>query len=299
MTELIRDFVKITFPPRNDRVKASWRPIYIEPLIGSGERLTIGVAVWAENSFIVEQVEALNKLECLYGKANEGLDFAARESLRDLRNRLSHDGPDAFRAWKPPFSGVVFGEARGSKGATLEEIAMGALKMCSSIPISKSDDNIVAAREEVSENRARHQRLLTLVRNYVKDQRPGLCDAFRKRPGKGYRNPVIEFLGSRLAANFAILEPSGLNREITTAKAKILDLQWAREKMAEFGPQQYELLIFISGTQVGPLYSEDKRAALIGSKEVLTEEGNNVGVICRYHESIDAIGQRILEGEVA
>ena len=42
-------FEQIQFPKRRSTHKASWVPVYIEPVVGSGERLCIGVVVEFNN----------------------------------------------------------------------------------------------------------------------------------------------------------------------------------------------------------------------------------------------------------
>lgn len=299
MTDLVRDLERPAFPPRNDRVRAQWRPIYIEPMIGSGGRLTIGVAAVTERESRVAEVVAIDKLKCLYGEANEGLVFAARESLRDLRNLLAHGGFGVLSTWQAPFSGITLGDTRVSKGATLDEITVSALRMCSSLPVETPRQAAYEEIDDLAERTGSQQRLLRMVRDYVRGECPGLDRAFSRKIGVGRRQPVIGFFGSRIAANFALLAPLGLSRELPIAKAKILDLQLARERAANLGPQQYELLVYVAGTVTGPLYSDAHREALIESQGILTEEASNVGVVCHYHETIPSIGGRILEKEVA
>ena len=54
------------FPELRTYVRGNWMPIQIEPILGSGERLTIGVIAYDEKEAIVLLAPGLKRLECLY-----------------------------------------------------------------------------------------------------------------------------------------------------------------------------------------------------------------------------------------
>ncbi len=113
----------IDFPKRRDAVHGQWSPIYIEPVVGSGERICVGVAAVNGKASLVVPVVALDRLECLYGKGVDAILLASRVALEYTRQMLNKDGGHALRTWKAPMDGLYIGPAVPSEGDTLEEIA--------------------------------------------------------------------------------------------------------------------------------------------------------------------------------
>ena len=133
MSALIPPITGLLFPPRNENIRAQWMPIYIEPMVGSGERICIGVATVSDDGFLVVPVVALDRLECLYGKEVGAVLLAADFVTNDLRNALAKDGAAALGNWNPPMEGAYCGRIAHGAGASLEEIARTGLMMCASL----------------------------------------------------------------------------------------------------------------------------------------------------------------------
>lgn len=123
MTTMAAFSGSISFPPRNNAVEGEWAPVYIEPIVGSGERLCIGVAAANSGDVIVVPVPGVKRLSCLYGEPAKALVAAAEVALEDLRKALSQKGREALRTWTSPMDGVFIGSPRECAGSSLEQIA--------------------------------------------------------------------------------------------------------------------------------------------------------------------------------
>jgi len=77
------------FPSTNGDIECKWVAIQIEPILGSNERLTIGVAAINKDGFYLSQASQWDRLKCLYGTAADTVVFAARTALDFLNDDIA------------------------------------------------------------------------------------------------------------------------------------------------------------------------------------------------------------------
>jgi hypothetical protein len=293
---------ELQFPPRHDNVKAKWVPIFIEPMVGSGERIAIGVAVAYQNSYLTVPVAALERLECLYGKDNRALMFAAKAAIESFERVLSKEGDSALETWKAPFEGVIKGATRMGAGNSLEEIARSGLMLCSSL-VEK-----IAEAEEIEERRAAvsMSRLERLVKEKALTIRQSLEINFNRqfKYSTTARATRIGFVGQRLAANFGLLAPPYLSTQVKDAKAKLWDLAQIKEyiQRPEFNLSSnlndFELLIN-RVREDDPQYSDKQIEQVQEAFNELELEADRKEIRCRSMKSPDEIANHIVELEAA
>ena len=124
-------------------VRGKWAPVFLSPLIGSPERLVIGVVAANDSEFHVERANALFRFECLYGTAAEAAVFAANVALGDLEADVVERGIEALIEPRPTFSGVSVGEVREGETSSLADVARTWIASLSSL----HDSNISLCRE--------------------------------------------------------------------------------------------------------------------------------------------------------
>ncbi len=303
MVQRAESINNLQFPPRRDRVQADWAPIYIEPMVGSGERLTIGVAVANPENFIIVPVASLDRLRCLYGKENEALIYAATTALDSFTGILAREGQTGLETWATPFEGIIKGSIRAGAGDSLEEIARNALMLCSSLveKLAESDEESEGEKEGMSEGR-----LERLVKEKVLSSRPMLENAFGAvfQPSSNVRKTKIGFVGQRIVANFSLLAPSYLGRQVKEAKAKLWDLAQVQEYVhaQEFNlsPElsRFELLLNRVRDD-DPQYSDRQIASIQEAVNELEIEADKKEILCRPLLSPDEIAAVIIEAEAA
>lgn len=153
------------FPSSDDYIRCQWAPIIIEPILGSGERLTIGVAVTNETGFFVKSANAFSRLECLYGNMAGTVIFAAKASLEALETDLAERGVDALTSPETAFASVFVGEIRDGEGNSLEAVANYWLSASSSLVVLNETG-------EISEMQVRHEKeLAEMIERRSKDKR--------------------------------------------------------------------------------------------------------------------------------
>lgn len=291
----------LEFPPRRNSIQAEWAPFYIEPMMGSGEKICIGVAVVNSGGFLVTPVVALNRLVCIYGKEAEALVFAANIAVEHLQKHLIGNGQAGIRTWNPPLEGIILGPPRLGAGMSLEEIARTGLMACASLVEKISEEEeILHAADGITTNR-----LEQLVRERVIAQNPSLEKSFNiKRQLKENARPAeIGFVGKKLAANFGILVPGRLSIFVDVAKAKLWDLAQLREDLSKeslFSPEPQRIEMLLHRVKYNaPEYSERQVKSVQYAVNELEGEADKMKIRCRDLTSPDEIADEILLAEAA
>ena len=225
----------LPFPPRREKVRAVWQPIYLEPMIGSDERICVGVAAANADGYIVAPASGLERFECLYGKA--GSDFirqiveATCASLaRTLETSGAHDAFADARAWDkfwaPPLQGFSMGAPCLGAGDSLEEVARNGLSLCASL-VAKAVDNSAESQPSLTRTQLRED-----VRQIVVARNPLLAGYFgrERNLGDDVRQIKFGFVGLRLAANFAVLNSHSLSENVDYAVSRIWNLRNLQQK---------------------------------------------------------------------
>lgn len=292
----------INFPKRRDAVHGEWAPIYIEPVVGSGERICVGVAAVNGSASLVVPVVALDRLECIYGSGVDAILLASRVALEYTRDALGMHGVQALKTWKVPMDGLYIGPAVRSEGDTLEEIARTGITASSSL-VEKLADSV-----EEAEGRGggmTTNRLEELIKQRVVAVHPPLEGRFRvqRRVRDNARPATIGFIGEKIAANFGMLLPGRLGPLVDVSKAKLWDLAQLREdvKLGDLLSQplnRFELLVY-RPREESPEYSLRQMRGIQEAVVELEAEADKVEICCRPATSHEEIADTILEAEAA
>jgi hypothetical protein len=289
------------FPKRRDAISGEWAPLYLEPVVGSGERICIGVAAVNGTASLVVPVVALDRLECLYGKSVDAIMLASRMALEYTREVLDKHGAEALRSWKAPMDGAYIGPAIRSEADTLEEIARTGLTASSSLVEKLAD------ADEESDGRGgtlTTSRLEELVKERVVSARPPLGGRFRVQRWvrENARPAVIGFVGDHIAANFGMLVPGRLGALVDISKAKLWDLGQLREDvkrdMFSQSLNRFELLVYRPRDE-SPEYSVRQMKGIQEAVVELEAEADKVEIQCRPMMSHEEMADTLLQAEAA
>lgn len=210
----------LAFPKRNKAVEANWLPIYVEPMIGSGEKICVGIAVSSKNGSLVVPVAGLERLKCLYGAESEIIRYSSELVLGSVGECLQKKGETTFTQWNSPIEGFTLGTLRKGDGNSLEEIARNGLTLCASLV-----EKLVDEAENSSDNVTK-TKLETEVKKNVLNRQPSFERFFnRKRTlGVNVRPVPFGFVGERFAANFGLIVPPDITVGVSSVKSSVFDL---------------------------------------------------------------------------
>lgn len=293
----------LPFPERNEQVRATWRPLYIEPMVGSGERVCIGVGVAATAGHIVVPVIGLGRLKCVYGEDVDALISAADIALRHLQSQFDAHGALALSRYEAPVEGIYAGDQNEMTGPSLELIARSALMVSASLVEQLGE----ADEEEDSIMTIGSNKLEQMVKEKVIAARPALEVAFgrERRLGANVRPARIGFAGRILAANFGVLMPHQLSNNVKDVKAKLWDLAQLRE---DFGQEsnslfaqtivRYEMLVH-RPAENDPGYSDRQMQLVREAENELEAEADKKELRCKSMVGPDAMATYVLQAEAA
>lgn len=280
-----------------------WAPIYLEPIPGSGERLTVLVAARAhDGDFALLRTLDAKRAKCMYGEhagAMEGLIDIVAESLRALlASGLS------LREWNPPLRDTVaLGPISPVQADAAEEMARTGAMLAASLAVSVPLETIVATPADAEDDGdgdewARHIREGTV--RVRREFAPRFSQKVELR--RGVPATRIGYFGERLAAQFGRLIPGrGLTNSRNRAKAYLTDLQILRDLDREgFIPSRphYELMLWLP-TEDSPAYTATAREEARGAFGELEAFGDKHELRVRHLRDANAAVQRILQAEAA
>ena len=298
----------LPFPPRREKVRALWQPIYLEPMIGSGERICVGVAVANAEGYRVVPASGLERFECLYGKA--GSDFvrqiieATCDSLaRALEQPRGHeafaDAATWSQFWTPPLQGFSTGAPNFGAGDNLEEIARNGLSLCASL-VEKAVDN-----SEESQPALTRTQLQIDVRKIVVNKNPLLADYFEKERnlGDNVRHINFGFVGQRLAANFAVLNSHSLSENIDYAVSRIwylrnLKVQEFHDELFSRERTHFELLVRVPAPDSAS-HTRTQLQSIAEAQSLLEIVAKDNKVSLFPSDSVNTIADELIQKEAA
>jgi len=252
--------------------RAEWSPIYIEPIMGSGERITIAIAIQSDSEFRVLQAIRSDVIRCLYGsQANRftGLiDIAMQDISQQLQSGL------VLGNLAVPFEGVHIGEAYDAAADNIEGVMAQAIQLVASLSALGDVDE-----ENIQEpsNEPANRQWVTQIRTEVVSLKPEFKSFFNARV-KFYADGTftrVGFLGNGYTSHFSILRPNAPATTYKDVRAKFWEL--AKIKDTNMDIHQACMCIY-TPSESDLLYTpRQHKAAYDAVKELKREaEGNSL-----------------------
>jgi len=282
--------------PDTPRYLAKWAAIYMEPILNSGERITIGIAaVGMDGAISVRPTLNLEQLKCVYGKGGIELLNSATFCLGLIEAHLRTTN---LFDWKPTVSGILVGEVREAAGNELSSIIANAMRLTASFShgaheLTESNQLMV-----VAPTITREDNWINIVKQNVRNTKPDYYRYFNTEMHLERGLPtVFDYVGARYAANLTEI-PSGnankLKNSLNSSRVKLWTL--ARLKDLWHTTQNCELII-----KHPPLRASLSASAVDEISDViyqLREESNAEGLSIFDVVSAEQASSRILEKEL-
>jgi len=205
--------------PELPTYKGVWHAIYLEPIVGSGERVTVAVvAIGAASEFNVIQAIRSELLDCLYGAQSKNIKNMIDWLISSAKKHIIDNGDD--------LNGILRQAIRLS--ASL-----------STLSLEADRDNEDGQAKKYS------SRWATDIAEQLRIINPDLT-AFLKRKikiGDSGIYTTFGFSNDIYASNFALLVPTNISSSLNFVKAKLLDLETFQKSQILIKPQQFEIII--------------------------------------------------------
>ena len=276
--------------PSMPSYRAKWAPVYMEPILNSGERITVGIAVVSDSGDIeVTHTLSERPLECAFGSRGISLIESATFCLDSLRQHLESKSS----SWTAPLSGVLLGEWQPAAGDNIENIISNVTKLSSSFAVLAEpsvEKGILKRDSEDRWSKLIKQDLESRGSVYVQNLSKQVQIATVGRKTK------IDYLGVRYAANFSKLLPNRLTAGVKDSKAKLWDLERLRDMTSTLTISQFGLIawrpIFDS-----PEYTENQFNMLEEGVQQLHEEAKKTELETFFATNARQASKHIIEVE--
>ena len=262
--------------PKIPNLKAAWAPVYIEPIMHSGERFTVGIAATAANgeTTVVPTISE-KQLSCILGELDGSSFFnIVQLTLDSLSEHLKES--HSLLSWESPFSGVVLGPNRETVGDSILSVVQLAMRLTSTFSATLVKSQQVPDVDALAARAVEDDRWPKRIYEAVVRQNPDFSQYFNRAvPIKqGFPPSKFDFMGRHYVANFGRLIPSSrsLSRLRNTAKARLWDLAHLRDAAGVKGNITALELILWQPRPDDMAYSDNEMHALKETIFELSEE---------------------------
>lgn len=219
----------MTIPIELPDFQATWWPLRMETIPGSGEAITVAVIVRAASGQSqVRQSVAPPVLAGLFGTAGKGIASMVGATVIDLQGQLDKGVP--IEGLDMPFGGFAFGAHRDCAARDMNEVFDIAVKLSAAFGQSN-----FGARQDV-ENTSQHafddwadqvraDLLAMTMKQITLMPQPEEFNVRIKLSNKAVR---IGFLRQHYAANFGVMRPGQTSGDTRSLKVKVFDLEAIR-----------------------------------------------------------------------
>lgn len=209
--------------PNSPKFKGEWRAIQLEPIVGSGERITVAISALGQNGEH-KAIQAIRPelLECLYGKQAKNMSNMISFILQSITAQCNN-----LNEWIAPFEGVVMSSAQKTISEDLNGILRQAIQLSASL---SSLALAVEHNEETQPNQVKKEnvRWTNTIRELVINRKPDLSTYFDAQYKVSEKSPIkskLGFASPNYAANLGVLQPTRLSPSMQALKSKILDIE--------------------------------------------------------------------------
>lgn len=204
-----------------------WRALYWEPVSGTGERIMVGVLHGFKHEYKAVRTIRNDVLDCLFGKAGPGLRRLIEHSLKIFE--VAADASKSLDVFSASISGIHPGPVRATAAQTANDLIHTACLLYSSLgnldKLDESDEADAPQQEEVN------RRFGSEVKQEVLNIRPDLSSGFGRSATLIHAGMAVKFgfLSERTILHFTVLHPVRQSGSMRDARARIFELQRARE----------------------------------------------------------------------
>lgn len=199
-------------------------PIYLEPMAGSGERLTVAGVVVGDDGFLVDRLISSDTAKAMYGNQGKAFLGLADLLIANLRDYLQAEN-SRLEDWLPCLSGVSLGAITPAYADNLRH----ALAQVAQLHASLCRLPALMALEEDEQEHGGNDNALKAWVKQVQAQtvanHPDLQSFFNIKQTLAHGDSIIlHFARLPMAANIGLITPVNLNQHVNDAKIKLWNL---------------------------------------------------------------------------
>lgn len=219
----------VASPQPNSIVNAPlypWRPLYWEPVAGTGERLLVGIVYRYDDQWGTVRMLRDESLDCLYGKRSVGARNLINHGLEMFRSAAA--ASNSLTDLSTPIMGIHPGAVRTTAARSLAELSRTAALLFSSLAnlekLDELEESDAPLQEEVN------RRFSTEVREIALAERPDLYKYFGTSAElvDGGQRVKFGFCSPAIVMHFNVLHAIRPSASLRDARARMFELQQAK-----------------------------------------------------------------------
>lgn len=219
--------------PKLPTLKATWAPVYLEPIMHSGEQITVGIAATAADGqkTVVPTINA-KQLSCIFGERQGASLFNLVQLTLDSLSEHLTDAPSLL-SWGTPFSGFKLGPHHETVGDNILSVVQLAIRRTASFATGLTIPEAVSDIDAIAAHAVEDDKWPKRIYDAVVQEKPDFKNYFSRYVPvrQGFPPSNFDFYGRHYVANFGRLFPPSrsLTRLRNSAKARLWDLAHLRE----------------------------------------------------------------------
>jgi hypothetical protein len=266
----------------------AWRPVYWEPVAGTGERIMVGVVHAFDPEIAAVRVLRDEVLDALFGRASAGARGLIDEGLATYAAAANAAGVAHIGV---SMLGLHAGDLRETAARSISELLQTAALLYSSLAsldkLDELEESDLPQAEDVN------RRFSTEVRDVVGQQRPDLLPNFG-RGGElvhGGQRVKFGYFSPRAVLHFTVLGAVRQGAGVRDARARLFELQRA-VAMASI---PHAALIAAVPRDDDPTLGPKQREQLRANRAEIEQEADAVNMRWYAVTSVPEAAERVLE----
>ena len=276
----------LPFDPHALSFSGQWAPVFAEPIIGSGERYTVGVvATGDDGSAKVERTVRLGVLRLLYGTQAAGFGDMIDAVLQHLEQALRGGQPAA----KLPLNGFILGPFRRARDTGLDGLIEQARIMSASLHGARGQHDITAVEvDELASARWTEQ-----IKTLVVERTPDMSTYFDRAvlvPQTAF-SIRFGFYTGRYAAQFGVIQRRSPRASLYHLKPRLWDLSQVTRDLA--GDVEARELLLHAPDLKHPDMSENQRRTVRDVLNEIEHEADKKDIVVRNFKAAEPVSRHV------
>ncbi|EAN4073485.1 hypothetical protein P1J85_002342 [Salmonella enterica] len=278
--------------PSAPRYEAIWAPVYLEPMMGSGEKFTVIIAAYAKDGTVrVCSAMRPHVVKAMYGNKHSQFNSIIDLLIESLETHLKSKGE--FQGWVPPFISAQLGSVSRAQSSDMTGVLRQAIQLTASL----SSLDFFSSEDENDEKYSSENTWSNQLKAKIISEEPSFEQYFHREfkvDGQA-RAAKIFYLSSKIAINTDRLIPTNLSTHLDRNKARILDLLSVKDHDI-FERNVFEFIVYRPQSD-DPTYSKPQFIKLNEALHTLEEVGDKHSIRVISVTTVQQAALRLIKAE--